>query len=214
MSHTDTNNRRQFLHKSALFTTGLATLPLMGMSNIPTTQDQEGLYIIGPRKGYDPHVGTLLSTMNMMREWVIGTVKDMTVDQLDFQIDDQSNSIGAMLLHLAATEKYYQLHTFDGMAWGTWSDGIKKEWDIPSGLGPAAREKIKGNSASYYIDRMEEVRDVTKKEFARLGDEWLMTVDEDFFWGPTNNYCKWFHVCEHESNHRGQMKFIAKRYTS
>ena len=53
-----------------------------------------------------------------------------------------------------------------------------------------------------------------KKEFARLGDEWLMTVDEDFFWGPTNNYCKWFHVCEHESNHNGQIKYIVKRLPS
>lgn len=29
--------------------------------------------------------------------------------------------------------------------------------------------------------------------------------------GPTNNYCKWFHVCEHESNHNGQIKFLKSR---
>jgi hypothetical protein len=28
---------------------------------------------------------------------------------------------------------------------------------------------------------------------------------------PTNNFCKWFHVCEHEANHRGQMIEIRKR---
>jgi hypothetical protein len=52
------------------------------------------------------------------------------VEELDFQIDDQSNSIGAMLLHLAATEKYYQLNTFDEMEWGSWNDKIKEEWDM------------------------------------------------------------------------------------
>ena len=30
-------------------------------------------------------------------------------------------------------------------------------------------------------------------------------------WGPTNNYCKWFHVCEHEANHNGQIKFLKGR---
>ena len=39
----------------------------------------------------------------------------------------------------------------------------------------------------------------------------LMAVDKDWGWGPTNNYCKWFHVCEHESNHNGQIKFFRKR---
>jgi hypothetical protein len=38
-----------------------------------------------------------------------------------------------------------------------------------------------------------------------------MTVDEKWYWGPTNNYCKWFHVCEHESNHNGQIKWIRGR---
>ena len=38
-----------------------------------------------------------------------------------------------------------------------------------------------------------------------------MTVDKEWGWGPTNNYCKWFHVCEHESNHNGQIKFLKTR---
>jgi hypothetical protein len=35
------------------------------------------------------------------------------------------------MLHLAATETYYQLNTFDGLKWGSWSDEIKKKWDGP-----------------------------------------------------------------------------------
>ena len=48
-------------------------------------------------------------------------------------------------------------------------------------------------------------------EFRKRDDTWLMSVDQKWPWGPTNNYCKWFHVCEHESNHNGQIKFLAKR---
>ena len=119
-----------------------------------------------------------------------------------------------MLLHLAATEKYYQLHTFDGLEWGAWSEDIKEEWDVASGMGKLGREKIIGHEVGFYLKKLEEVRAVTKKEFAQRGDKWLMEVDQDWPWGPTNNYCKWFHVCEHESNHRGQMKFITKRLPS
>lgn len=209
--HTDNNNRRNFLKTSTLLTFGLVSIPLVGIANELPGQTEDGLYIIGPRDGYDPQVGTLLSTMNMMRAWVIDSVKDLTVEQLDFQIDEKSNSIGAMLLHLAATEKYYQLHTFDGLEWGTWSEDIKAEWDVPSGMGKLGREQIVGNEVSFYLKKLEAVREVTKKEFAKRSDKWLMEIDQDWPWGPTNNYCKWFHVCEHESNHRGQMKFIAQR---
>ncbi|MEK6482036.1 DinB family protein [Catalinimonas sp. 4WD22] len=149
--------------------------------------------------------------MTMMRTWVIDTVKNLSVEQLDFQLDEKSNSVGAMLLHLAATERYYQLHTFDGLEWGTWSDDIKQEWDVASALGETAREQIKGNKLEFYLKKLEEVREITRKEFAQRDDEWIMQSDLFFDNQPTNNYCKWFHVCEHESNHRGQMKFIISR---
>jgi hypothetical protein len=42
-------------------------------------------------------------------------------------------------------------------------------------------------------------------------DAWLMQVDPDSGNEPINNYCKWFHVCEHESNHNGQIKWLKAR---
>lgn len=205
------SNRRTFIKNSAIATAGLISVPIMGLAANKQFQTSDSMYLIGPQEGYSPQIGTLLSTMTMMRAWVVGTVKDLTVEQLDFQIDEQSNSIGAMLLHLAATEKYYQLNTFDEMEWGSWSDDVKKEWDVPSGLGEKGREIIKGNSIDYYLSKLEEVREVTKKEFAKRDDDWIMKSEPFFGNQLTNNYCKWFHVCEHESNHRGQMKFVIKR---
>ena len=205
-------NRRKFLKGSTILTAGLVSAPIIGFPKEEFPPTSDSLYLIGPQEGYSTQIGTLLSTMTMMREWVIGTVKNLTMEQLDFQIDDKSNSIGAMLLHLAATEKYYQLNTFEGLEWGTWSEEIKKEWDVPSGLGQKGRDQIKGNNIDYYLSKLEEVRTVTKTEFAKRDDNWLMEAEPFFDNQPTNNYCKWFHVCEHESNHRGQMKFIAKRF--
>ena len=203
--------RRKFMQKSAALTTGLAAAPLLNFAASMPANSPDSMYLIGPQEGYSPHIGTLLSMMTMMRTWVIHTVKDLDQEQLDFLIDDQSNSIGALLLHLAATEKYYQLNTFDEMEWGTWSNKVKKEWDIPMELGEKGRKEIRGNNIDYYLSKLEEVRAITKKEFAKRDDRWLQK-SEPFFGGKsTNNYCKWFHVCEHESNHNGQIKFFKKR---
>jgi uncharacterized damage-inducible protein DinB len=171
----------------------------------------DGINVIGPKEGFSPQVGTLVSMMNWMRMVVLGSVQRMTVEQLDYLHDAKSNTIGAMLLHLAATERYYQLHTFEGKQWGSWDESIKKQWDVPMGLGEGARKTIKGNHIDYYLNALQEVRKKTIEEFKKRDDKWLMTVDKGWGWGPTNNYCKWFHVCEHESNHNGQIKWIKSR---
>ena len=206
--------RRKFFKESALLGAGLLAMPFSGLAGSITKTSSEDLYLLGPMEGYSPHIGTLLSTMNMMRAWVVRQVKDLSIEELDFHVDEQSNSIGAMLLHLAATEKYYQLNTFDNMSWGSWNEDIKAEWDIPMGLGEKGRETIKGNPLDYYLEKLESVRAVTKSEFAKRDDDWLFESEPFFGNQPTNNYAKWFHVCEHESNHNGQIKFIKKRLPS
>ena len=47
--------------------------------------------------------------------------------------------IGALMLHLAATETYYQMNTFDGIKWDSWSKSIKEKWDPAMDLGDAGR---------------------------------------------------------------------------
>jgi hypothetical protein len=78
-------------------------------------------------------------------------------------------------------------------------------------LGDAGRKTIKGNNLNYYLNILKETRNKTIQGFKKRDDKWLMTVDNEWPWGPTNNYCKWFHVCEHESNHNGQIKWIRSR---
>ncbi len=212
MKNKTNNARRNFIKKSTLLTAGVGMIPMLNYANDPIVIPPDNMYLIGPREGFSPQVGTLLSTMTMMRAWLIDSVKDLSIEELDFQLDEKSNSIGAMLLHLAATEKYYQLNTFAEMEWGTWSDEIKNEWDVPMGLGDKGREIIKGNSIDFYLKKLEQVRAETEKEFAKRDDEWIMKSEPFFDDQSTNNYCKWFHVCEHESNHRGQIKFLTKRF--
>ena len=201
-------SRRSFLVSS---TASLGALPFIKMSDTVQNQTSDNLNEIGPKSGFTPQVGTLVSMMNWMRGPILSSVRGLTVSELDYLHDEKSNTIGAMLLHLAATERYYQLHTFEGMKWGSWDRKIKTEWDTPMDLGEKGRQIIKGHSLDFYLEKLESVRAKSLEELATRNDEWLLSVDKSWFWGPTNNYCKWFHVVEHESNHNGQIKYIKSR---
>ncbi len=193
----------------------LGTGGLIGLSSTSATAQQTSLSdinIIGPKEGFSPQIGTLVSMMNWMRKTILWPVRGLKIKDLDHLHDENANSIGAILLHLAATERFYQLNSFEGLTWGDWPEVDDLEWSVASGLGDEARKKIKGNNIDFYIDKLTTVREKTLEEFAKRDDEWLLKVDPDWLWNdPTNNYCKWFHVCEHESNHNGQVKFLISR---
>ena len=168
--------------------------------------------VLGPMPGYSPQIGTLVSEMAWMRNQVLRSVKGMTQDQLDFFLDQKANRIGALLLHLAATEKLYQLVTFDDISLKDLEKAPAfKEWTVPMDLGEPARQAIKGRDLDYYLNALRENRERTLAEFAKRDDKWLATVDQHWPWGPTNNLCKWFHVCEHESHHAGQIGLLKGR---
>lgn len=78
-------------------------------------------------------------------------------------------------------------------------------------LGQAGRDTIKGHDLGYYRTILQETREKSLAEFRKRDDAWLMSVDEHWSWGPTNNYCKWFHVCEHISHHAGQIALLTSR---
>ncbi len=189
----------------------LWSMPGFAAAEAVKKEDGSRPNVLGPRNGYAPLVGTLVSMLTWMRGVVLRTVKGMSTADLDFLLDDRANSIGALLLHLAATETYYALHTFEGMAWGAWPEAMRRTWEVPMMLGPQAREQIKGKPVSFYLDALETSRARALAGLRQRDDAWLMKVDASWPWGPTNNLCKWFHVCEHESNHNGQIKLVARR---
>jgi len=150
--------------------------------------------------------------MNWMRETILRPVNGLSIEELDYLHDENANSIGAMLWHLAATERFYQLNTFDGRSWGDWPEKDDKEFSIAMSLGDAGRSTLKGHDLAFYLEKLERVRAYSLQELAKRDDDWLLKIDKNWMWSsPTNNYCKWFHVVEHESNHNGQIKFVKSR---
>ena len=115
-----------------------------------------------------------------------------------------------MLWHLASVERFYQNNTF-GKQWSGLSKKDSAKWDAAGNLGDAGRSQIKGYPIDFYLELLDNVRQYSLQELKNKSDEWVMEVDHNFWSSPTNNYCKWFHVVEHESNHNGQIRIIKKR---
>ena len=209
-------DRRDFLKSSGALAcgfTGTAVFlaPVVVAVNAASIEPKEAANVFGPREGYSPQVGTFVSMLNWMRGAVLEPVQGLTVAQLDHLHDAKANSIGALLLHLAAIERLYQIHTFEGKKWGDVDSETEKQWGAPARLGNEARKSVKGHELAYYLDKLKAVRERTLAELRKRDDAWLMQVDSEWIWGPTNNYCKWFHVCEHESHHNGQITWLKSR---
>lgn len=170
--------------------------------------NMDNIYLITDIPGYSPQIGRLLSMMNYARYTTLAAVKDLNVEQLDYLLDAESNSIGALLLHYAAVEYAYQVLTFEGR---DLSEEELKKWGPALDLGDAGRAVIKGKELSYYLDQLNEVRQRTLELFASVEDEWLYVEEEFWHNKPANRYFMWFHVFEDEINHRGQIRLIRKR---
>lgn len=162
-------------------------------------------YKIGPMDGYTPQIGTLISMLNNLSDRVEYTIGGMTQAELDYQMDEKSNSIGALVMHLAATELYYQEATFGE---SNLSEKEIEELRIAMELGDEGRQHIKGHDAAYYLDIYKKARKRTMELMKEKDDAWLAEIPDE---SGVSNHFSWFHVMEHQSSHLGQILLLQKR---
>lgn len=167
----------------------------------------QGLFLIDQKDNLSLEFSKLVSMMRYTRMTTLEEVKDLTVDQLDSLINEEANSIGMLLTHMASVEKAYQIDTFEKREF---TDEDIRMLNPGMELGNTAREQIKGNPIEYYIKLLEQTRIKTINTFQTLPDSWLFEQAPFFEGKTTNNYFKWFHVMEDELNHRGQIRVIKK----
>ena len=164
--------------------------------------------LIAPVAGYSPHVGVLVATLQHCRVRTVEWVQDLTIYQLDFLYDATANSIGALLLHLAALEVAIQEYTFHGISLE--NPEWREKWGTAMCLGDRARREIRGHPADYYLDELQRIRARTLDQLRQYGDEWLWRESPWFDW-TANNYWMWYHVYEDEINHRGEINWLKSR---
>ncbi len=162
-------------------------------------------YEIKPAKGYTDDIGAMVTMLEDLRSRLTSIVSNFDQEQTDFLLDDKANRIGAMILHLVATEVYYQKYTFEGRLF---NEKETAEWEMALGLGDKAREEIKGKPISYYLEIWDEVRTETLDLLKTKDDEWFQEKSKP---GYMNNHWAWFHVMEHQANHIGQIRLLQSR---
>ena len=172
------------------------------ISSIATLSAQN---TISPRKGYSAQIGSLVEMLDDLKSRITRSVQDLNQEQTDFLLDDDANRIGALILHLAATEKYYQVYTFENRGYNT--EEIKM-WQTPMNLGRTARKELVGNPIDHYLNIWNEVRKETLRLLKTKDDAWFAKKTSR---GSMNNHWAWYHVMEHQANHMGQIQMLRKR---
>jgi len=164
---------------------------------------------IEPLPGYAPTIGRLVGMLNYARKTTLAAVDGLSVAELDHLHDDSSNSIGALLAHIAAVERGYQLVTFEerqpsAQENATWEPALK--------LGAEGRRVLRNKPLEHYVHDLNEVRRVTLDALAARDDAWL---EQPLRAAPAMNaHFAWFHVAEDEISHRGQMRWLRSRLGS
>lgn len=160
---------------------------------------------IGNVEGASPKIGDMISMLEDLKARVERTVKNMNQYEIDYLHDAEANRIGALVMHLAAAEKYYQVFTFENR---DFNEEEKKQWNAALNLDQGGRDEFKGHDIQYYLDIYNEVRAKTISELKKRDDAWFAEVQTKY--DMSNQYC-WFHVMEHQSSHLGQILFLKKR---
>ena len=164
---------------------------------------------IEPVPGYTPSIGRLVGMLTYARQTTIAAVEGLTPKALDHLHDAQSNSIGALLAHIIAVERSYQVMTFGDRAL---SADENAQWSIALKLGAEGRRRLRGRSLEDYLAEMRSVRQMTLESFAGRDDVWL---ERSVSPAPAINvHWAWFHAFEDEINHRGQIRWLRARLPS
>ena len=161
--------------------------------------------MINPVKGYSPQIGTTVSMMEDLKRRVTRSVANLSQEETDFLLDDKANRIGAMILHLAAVEKYYQLYTFENRGFNAEE---AKEWNVSLDLGDKSREELVGKPIEYYLKIWDDVRAESLRLLKTKDDKWFSKKVKG---SSMNNHWAWYHVMEHQANHMGQIRLIIAR---
>jgi len=160
---------------------------------------------IQPRKGYSPQIGSTVAMLEDLKQRVTQSVKQLSQAETDFLLDENANRIGAMILHLAATEKYYQVYTFEQRGF---TKKERDQWNVALNLGPDARKTLVNKPISYYLQQWDEVRATTLALLKTKDDAWFAAKVKG---SSMNNHWAWYHVMEHQANHMGQIRLVQKR---
>lgn len=110
--------------------------------------DKTKLFLIDEKDGFGPTFSHLVAMMNYTRDTTFRAVQGLTIEELDFLVHPKANSIGMLLAHFAAVEKYYQIHTFENREM---NEEEEAELLVGLELGEKAQQLFRGQPLEFYL---------------------------------------------------------------
>ncbi len=151
-----------------------------------------------------PRLAIWFAQMEEVRERLLKTAKPLDVSLLDFTPNETKiESIGTLLLHIAAVEWSWIFEDIDGMEMNF------EQWKYAFAIRPSVNlPQLKGKPTLFYLDRLQKVRSEVYQRFLKMTDE-----DIDKIVGRDEKYTiEWilFHIIEHEVLHIGQINLLSR----
>ncbi len=161
---------------------------------------------IEPTPGFTPAIGRLVCMLAHARHRTLTVIDGLTVAALDHRHDATSNSIGALLAHMAAVERTFQILTFEGREPTAAEEAALRP---ALKLGVVGRRSLRRRALPHYVEQLTALRHVTLAALAERDDAWL---EQALPAAPElNAHWAWFHVAEDEMGHRGQIQWLKSR---
>ncbi len=168
-----------------------------------SSSDSDDLYVIGPRAGYAPQVGTLVAELENARHYLRGALRGIEVATLHARPRPVRNTVAELAAHLVAAEALMRAITFEGRMLDA-----EREAEALAALRFEA-EQPGDRDVAWYERALAESRAATLEGVRVRDDAWL-DRPATFFGRPANVRYYWLHYLQDEARHTGQIVLIRK----
>ena len=161
-----------------------------------------------PAPGFSPRIGRYVSQLAETRQDLLRQAANLTPDQLSWHPNEQVESIGTQLLHVAAIEWSWIFEDIFGRP-GEEYDGWEEALPIRLGL-----PQVRGQPLAYFTDRLDRVRQGMRQALRDLTDDDLSRHVPTAPAEPVTEVftVDWvlFHLVHHEAHHAGQVELMVR----
>ena len=157
---------------------------------------------VGPTAGRAPHLEVLTRALTSSRHFLLSAVRDADAATLAAQPPHGGNTIGQLLVHVAAAERLFQNLTGRGTHFGDDEGDFVRAFRFEA-------DPLAGSGLDAYLAHLEEVRAATTALFAARDDAWL-AEPRTFAGRPSTTHYYWLHLLMDEARHTGQIILLRK----
>lgn len=157
---------------------------------------------VGPKAGRAPQLEALASALASSRHFLTSALRGADAATLAARPVHGVNTIGQLLVHVAAAERLFQNLTGRGTHFGDDEADFARAFRFEA-------DPLAGRELDAYLGHLAEVRAATVALFAARDDAWL-AEPRTFARRPSTTHDYWLHLLMDEARHTGQIILLRK----